>query len=204
MKELVMKSLRTQAKGVAHRLLLNPSVRKLTQKLPFLRDHLGTHYRSHPFDQINGVDTSGFFPAELLQTKDVTSDLINVYVGSQPSITRGSLSTLPDIKAYTFVDLGCGKGRVVIIGSEFPFQDIVGIELSPKLARIAQSNVVKIHRQFPGRPPIRIIAGNALDNLLTNGKIVFYLYNSFGRELMSQLVHKMRRILTYGKRSTTA
>jgi SAM-dependent methyltransferase len=101
----------------------------------------------------------------------------------------------PDIKVYTFVDLGCGKGRVVIIGSEFPFQDIVGIELSPELARIAQSNVAKIHRQFPGRPPIRIIAGNALDNLLTNGKIVFYLYNPFGRELMSQLVHKIESAL---------
>jgi hypothetical protein len=88
-----MKSLRTQAKGVAHRLLLNPNVRKLTQKLPFLRDHVGGRYRSHPFDQINGVDTSGVFPTELLQTKDVTSDLINFYVGSQPSITRGSLST---------------------------------------------------------------------------------------------------------------
>jgi len=66
-----MKSLRTQAKGVAHRLLLNPNVRKLTQKLllnpnvrkltltqklPFLRDHLGGLHRSHPFDQIYGVD----------------------------------------------------------------------------------------------------------------------------------------------------
>jgi SAM-dependent methyltransferase len=205
-----MKSLRTQAKDVAHRLLLNPNVRKLTQKLllnpnvrkltltqklPFLRDHLGGLHRSHPFDQIYGVDTSGFFPTGLLQTKDVTSELINAYIGSQPSITRGSLSTLPDIKVYTFVDLGCGKGRVVIIGSEFPFQDIVGIELSPELARIAQSNVAKIHRQFPGRPPIRIIAGNALDNLLTNGKIVFYLYNPFGRELMSQLVHKIESAL---------
>jgi len=64
-----MKSLRTQAKGVAHRLLLNSNVRKLTQKLPFLRDHLGGLYRSHPFDQIYGVDTSGFFPANLLQTR---------------------------------------------------------------------------------------------------------------------------------------
>src|ERR1700730_8771299 len=107
-----MKSLRTQAEGVAHRCLLIPNVRKLTQKLPFLRDHLGGLYRSHPFDRIFGVDTSGFFPTELLQTKNVTSDLINAYVGSQPSITRGSISTLPDIKDYAFVDLGCGKGRV--------------------------------------------------------------------------------------------
>lgn len=125
----------------------------------------------------------------------MTSDLINFYFGAPPSITRGSLSTLPDIKGYTFVDLGCGKGRVVIVGSEFPFQDIVGIELSPELARIAQSNVIKIHRQFPGRPPIRIIAGNALDNLLTNGKIVFYLYHPFFRELMSQFVHKIESAL---------
>ncbi|MDQ6701943.1 MAG: class I SAM-dependent methyltransferase [Pseudomonadota bacterium] len=132
-----MKSLRTQAKGIAHRLLLNPNVRKLTQKLPFLWDRHGRFQRTHPFDQIYGVDTSGSLPAKLLQTKDVTSDLINFYIGAQPSITRRSLSTLPDIKVYTFVDLGCGKGRIVIIGSEFPFQDIVGIELSPELARIA-------------------------------------------------------------------
>jgi SAM-dependent methyltransferase len=125
----------------------------------------------------------------------VTSNLINLYVGSQPSVTRGSHLTLRDINDYTFVDLGCGKGRVAIIGSEFPFRDIAGIELSPEPARIARSNIVKIQRQFPGRPPIRIIAGNALDNLPANGKFVFYIYHSFGRELMSQLVHKIESAL---------
>lgn len=190
-----MKSLRRRAASIMHRLLLNPNVRKLSQKLPFLRHLTGGLYRTHPFDQIYGVDTSGWYPTELLQTKEVTSNLIIIYIGSQPSITRGALSTLPDVTDYTFVDLGCGKGRVVIIGSEFPFRGIAGIEISPELARIAQSNVDKIQRQFPGRPPIAIITGNALEDLPVDGKIVFYIYHSFGRELMSQLVQKIESAL---------
>jgi SAM-dependent methyltransferase len=189
-----MKNLRRRAAGVAHRLLLNPNVRKLSQKLPFLRHLTGGLYRTHPFDEIYGVDTSGGYPTELLQTKEVTSNLIIIYIGSQPSITRGALLTLPDVTDYTFVDLGCGKGRVVIIGSEFPFRNIVGIEISPELARIARSNVDKIQRQFPGRPPIAIITGNALEDLPVDGKIVFYIYHSFGRELMFQPFKRLSRL----------
>jgi hypothetical protein len=106
-----MKSLMRQAARIVHRLLLNPNVRNVSQKLPVLRNLNGSLYRTHPFDETYGVDTSGWYPTELLQSKEVASNLIVIYVGSQPSITRGALSTLPDITDYTFVDLGCGNFR---------------------------------------------------------------------------------------------
>jgi hypothetical protein len=83
----------------------------------------------------------------------------------------------------------------VIVASEFPFREIVGIELSLELARIAQSNVDKIQREFPGRPPIQIIPGNALDKLLTCGRVVVFMYHPFGRELMLELVNKIEASL---------
>jgi hypothetical protein len=98
----VMKSLKTLVRRLGHRVLLNPKVRILMEKLPFFRNRGGGVYRTHPFDQSYGVDTSSWFPRELIQTKDVTSDLINPYLGAEPSITRAAISVLPDITGPLF------------------------------------------------------------------------------------------------------
>lgn len=42
------------------------------------------------------------------------------------------------IEDYTFVDIGCGKGRAVLLASEVRFREIVGIELNTKLAVLAR------------------------------------------------------------------
>ncbi|MEJ0094620.1 MAG: class I SAM-dependent methyltransferase [Methylocella sp.] len=190
-----MNQLKTQARNIAYRLLLNPSVRKFVEKLPFFRDIQGGMQRTHPFDKIYGVDTSGTFPPDLIQTSGVSTGFINCYLATTPSITRRALASLPDIEAYTFVDIGCGKGRALIVASEFPFTDIIGLELSPELAKIAQSNIDKIQRQFPDRPLIRVIEGNALEHMVLSGKVVFNIFHSFGPELMTELIHKIESAL---------
>jgi SAM-dependent methyltransferase len=47
---------------------------------------------------------------------------------------------------YDFVDVGCGKGRVLLVASNFPFRSICGIELSPPAIEVAQKNV-RIYRR---------------------------------------------------------
>ena len=44
-------------------------------------------------------------------------------------------------KKDIFVDFGCGKGRVLLIASQYKFNKIIGIEFSPELVDIARSNV---------------------------------------------------------------
>lgn len=45
----------------------------------------------------------------------------------------------------TFVDFGCGKGRVVHQAARRPFSRVIGVEVSPELAAIARA-VVEGHR----------------------------------------------------------
>jgi tRNA1(Val) A37 N6-methylase TrmN6 len=52
------------------------------------------------------------------------------YAGSQPSIVRAGIALLPDHNQYAFVDLGCGKGRALMVASEFSFARLVGVEIS--------------------------------------------------------------------------
>ena len=42
---------------------------------------------------------------------------------------------------FTFIDLGSGKGRVLLMASDYPFKKIIGVEFMPELHRAAQENI---------------------------------------------------------------
>jgi SAM-dependent methyltransferase len=50
-----------------------------------------------------------------------------------------------DFPEYDFVDIGCGKGRVLLVASSYPFRSIRGIELSRPAYIVAEHNL-KIYR----------------------------------------------------------
>ena len=43
-----------------------------------------------------------------------------------------------DFHEFVFIDLGSGKGRTLLMASDYPFRRIVGVELLPALHRAAQ------------------------------------------------------------------
>src|SRR5215469_1881738 len=99
-----------------------------------------TTHPIHPFDQIHGTDTSGLVPARDLVTGHPNDEHVTAYYGVAPSILRTLvqhwLATAPPhhITDYTFLDIGAGKGRAVLLASEFPFRQVIGVELNPALA----------------------------------------------------------------------
>src|SRR5215471_11844719 len=46
---------------------------------------------------------------------------------------------------FTFIDLGSGKGRVLLMASDYPFRRIVGVELLAALHHIAEQNIEQYH-----------------------------------------------------------
>ena len=48
-----------------------------------------------------------------------------------------------DFRDFIFIDLGSGKGRALLMASDYPFRRIVGVELLPQLHRAAQDNLTK-------------------------------------------------------------
>src|SRR4051794_15187739 len=51
--------------------------------------------------------------------------------------------THASLEDFTFVDLGSGKGRTLLMASHYPFRRILGIELLPSLHRIAVDNLAQ-------------------------------------------------------------
>ena len=50
-----------------------------------------------------------------------------------------------DYQRFGFVDVGSGKGRALLLASDYPFREIIGVELSPELDRVARANIARYH-----------------------------------------------------------
>src|ERR1039458_5520452 len=173
-----------------------------------------TPFPIHPFDQAHGVDTSGLVPARHLVTGHANDEHVTAYYGVAPSILRALIGhwreTVPPhpISSYTFIDVGAGKGRGLLVASEFRFRKVVGIELNPSLATIARQNVahwIRTHAEDPtSKPlaPIQIIEQDALDFDLPATPVLLFLFHPFEAPVLRQLLRRIETQL--GAPSVTA
>ncbi|RQN37646.1 class I SAM-dependent methyltransferase [Paraburkholderia tropica] len=180
------------------RAMFAPRMRRICIRVPLLRAVYSGCLRRHPFDLQYGIDTSGLVDAQALQRDPGLVAQLNPYMGSQPTIIRRAIDTLGDIAGYTFIDIGCGKGRPLVVASEYPFARILGCDISAELVKTANENAIAIAGRFAHRPPIRAIAANVADLALPPGNAVVFLFNPFGPELMAALLAKLEAALASG------
>src|ERR1700690_2104042 len=66
------------------------------------------------------------------------------YQPTEPALFREMMATLEiGFREFTFIDIGSGKGRALLMAADYPFRRILGIELLPELHRVAKENVGK-------------------------------------------------------------
>jgi SAM-dependent methyltransferase len=167
----------------------------------------------HPFDQAHNVDTSGLIPAGNLITGHPNDAFVTAYYGIAPSILRTLIDhwreTIPPhpIHSYTFLDIGAGKGRAMLIASELPFRQVLGVELNPDMADIAQNNLEIWQRDHaaddtaPAIAPIFLHQQDALAFDLPHTPTLAFLYHPFEAPVFK---HLLRRIeAQYARRPGT-
>ena len=53
------------------------------------------------------------------------------------------------VPAFSFLDVGSGKGLVVMLASRHPFREVVGVEMAPELHAIAERNAAASPQRMP-------------------------------------------------------
>lgn len=134
----------------------------------------------HPLDAWLGVETSGFQPGPLLRSGRPMDREVTGYEPIQPSTMARVVKIVGSPQSYAFVDIGCGKGRALILASAFGFRRIVGVEMSPDLFAVAQENVGKLRGAHSDEPEIEVVHGDATEFRLPDGPLLVLLYNPFG------------------------
>jgi SAM-dependent methyltransferase len=150
----------------------------------------------HPFDLLHGVETSGLIAAGNLITGHPNDAHVTAYYGVAPSILRTLIdqwrATDPPhpLSRYTFLDIGAGKGRAMLVASEFPFHQIIGIELNPVMADIAQLNIDRWHEGH-NTAPLLLFEQDALEFDLPHTPTLGFLFHPFEAPVLKKLLRRI-------------
>ncbi len=105
------------------------------------------------------------------------------------------LESLSINSGWSFVDIGCGKGKAMLLASLFPFGKLEGVELSEKLVSECQVNLQRALHSSGEIPKYEVFCCDALEHQYPDTDLVVYMFNPFGRTVLQQLLEKLQASL---------
>jgi SAM-dependent methyltransferase len=143
------------------------------------------------------VDTSGLIGGGDLRSGHRNDVFNTAYYGMAPSRFQWVMEywiadqSHAPIEGYSFVDLGCGKGRAVMMASGYRFREVVGVELHSVLAEIADANLAVWTAAGRSVCPVRIVCQDATEFAFPQGACLIYLFNPFAAPVMERLIERI-------------
>lgn len=152
--------------------------------------------RDRRFDRRHGTETRVVVENEALG--DVTSPNLARGIRYEPTraLPLERLLRAAAIPARgTFVDVGCGKGRVLMLAAMHGFERVTGVDYSPSLCAAARHNLEALHAAEGLRFDATIHAMDAVDYAFQPGDTVVFLYNPFDDVVLRRVLENLRASL---------
>src|SRR6202158_453966 len=123
------------------------------------------------------------------------------YQPTEPALFQEMMASLPiQFEQFTFIDLGSGKGRTLLMASEYPFRKIIGVELIAELHRAAEENIRTYHSATQRCAQIESVLADAGEFELPQGPLVLYLFNPLPERALSGVLQRLERSLAQAPR----
>jgi len=142
------------------------------------------------FDLHFGLETDG--TVELGDLKiDSPSYIWGIaYAPTPATFFERVITLLPPPETYTFVDLGSGKGRVVLLASRKPFKAVIGVDFSYELCAIAEGNLARFRPYIAAQEVLFVNQDAALFDF-PRGPLIVYCYFAFTREVLVSVLERL-------------
>jgi SAM-dependent methyltransferase len=132
-------------------------------------------------DRLFGIFNSPYQPTEPALFREMMS-----VISSQPGF---------NFHDFTFLDLGSGKGRTLLMASDYPFRRIIGVELIPALHEIAQENLSKYRSDAQKCFSLEAICADATEFPFPAEPTVLFLFNPFPESGLKRVIANLGRSL---------
>ncbi|MDY0042866.1 MAG: class I SAM-dependent methyltransferase [Desulforhabdus sp.] len=143
------------------------------------------------FDATYKTDTAGFVQLEDMDINDEDKKHSILYQPTRIRHFNNLMKTLDFPERSVFVDLGSGKGRILLLASKFNFKRIIGIEISSSLCEIARKNIA-IYKKHSNSPlSIVVVQSNVLQHDIENDENIFYCFRPFDVFVMEKYIRKI-------------
>ena len=123
------------------------------------------------------------------------------YQPTDPALFREMLGSLmqagPNInfKEFTFIDIGSGKGRALLMAADYPFRRILGIELLPELHSVAKANISKYKSDSQQCFAIDCLLSDAREFAFPPDPTVLYLFNPLPESGLVMMISRLKQSL---------
>lgn len=106
-------------------------------------------------------------------------------------ILEALLQKIKTIDNFTsFSDLGCGKGRTLVVAAHYGFTRLKGVDFAKEVCEEAKQNMQKAKLIFPAIN-YQIICDNVLNYSIEPHESVFFMFNPFDSDTIKQFLEKI-------------
>lgn len=153
-----------------------------------------SRYGDIDYDFDHGVDTTWATVSLRTRVREWLSG--GQYQPSEPGLFREIIEAVPVAPdGFTFIDLGSGKGRTLLMASSFQFRRIIGMELLEELNAVAVQNIARYRSEEQRCFAIESLAGDARHFQFPAEPTVLYLFNPFPRHIWREVLANLRHSL---------
>ena len=147
-------------------------------------------YAADDFDQRTGMDTAT--PVKIYKLDSINGSYVHGqgYATLSAAAFQGAIELLPtSCRNYAFYDLGSGKGKAAFLANDAGFQSVIGVELSPMLVNIANSN----RQKWPRPDEFRFVLADASQFVFEDRNSIVFLYHPFDALVTRKVVANIEK-----------
>jgi hypothetical protein len=137
-------------------------------------------------DRLMGQFHSAYQPTEPAAFHEMLNTLQKI---------TGAQQSLLDFRDFIFIDLGSGKGRTLLMASDYPFRRIVGVELLRALNEIAEQNLRQYKSESQKCFELESICNDAAAFSFPDEPLVLFLFNPFPESGMRRVFANLEKSL---------
>lgn len=122
------------------------------------------------------------------------------YMPTEPALFHEILDKLlsvapVDLQEFVFIDLGSGKGRTLLMASDYPFLKIIGVELLPSLHQSTQENIAAYKSENQKCFAVESVCGDACEYAFPEESLVLYLFNPLPEDGLVRVLQNLQASL---------
>lgn len=160
-------------------------------------------HRFDRFDSIHGTETNTSVPTARLDGTGFNQVHAELYWPIRPLPFDNMMRAIGgDLHEFAFIDLGCGKGRALLLAADWPFKRLIGVEFSQKLCDVAERNleIFRAAGHLHGRhAEVHCIDASAFR--YPPEPLVVFLFDPFGPSVLKLVIDQLKASLAASPRA---
>jgi len=145
------------------------------------------------FDLRYGTETGAWEEVASMSGTVGDTSRAQAYQPTQVIALRTLLRQLDLAPGRVLVDLGSGKGRVLMVAAPFGFRALRGVEFGAGLCEVARRNIERFRRRSGTRAAFEIVHADAAQYQVRDDEDVFFLFNPFDAAVLASVMANISR-----------